>query len=537
MEQEINVKVGAQVTEFNQKMAEAGKTVDTFAKKGGQSLTSFSKGSNQAAFALTNLGRVAQDVPFGFIGIQNNLNPLLESFQQLKKETGSTSLALKAMVSGLMGPAGIGIALSLVSSAILLYTSYTQRSAKATKEAADEMDALAGSASKEIVELTTLYGATQNLNIPLDKRKKIVDELQRQFPTTFGNLTDEAILAGKAAGAYEELTKSILKKAVIQAAQEDLSKQLKPLVADILTAKKGAIEIAQVLPGLEEANKQLLKSGKGVEEGFGRVTAQTVKIKTVTGATAAFNKEMEVLNKTLGFFISSLGSDAIDVNKTKDKLEKIKDYVYDFKVAAEGSVKVLSLENIDTELVGSQLSALNKKVSTQLLSDATKNSKDVLEQQMSAVADFQTSILSSVEHAFDSFFMNILTKGTLTFKSLGQAILGEFARILSSAVTNQLLKIILKVAGGLLGGPAGGFATSALGKFLIPGFAGGVDNFRGGLAMVGERGPELVNLPRGSSVIPNGNFGGVFIATSYTRGSVIETAYNRSLARSRRING
>ena len=37
--------------------------------------------SNQATNALTNLSRVAQDAPYGFIGIANNLNPLLESFQ------------------------------------------------------------------------------------------------------------------------------------------------------------------------------------------------------------------------------------------------------------------------------------------------------------------------------------------------------------------------------------------------------------------------------------------------------------------------
>ena len=34
----------------------------------------------------------------------------------------------------------------------------------------------------------------------------------------------------------------------------------------------------------------------------------------------------------------------------------------------------------------------------------------------------------------------------------------------------------------------------------IPGFATGVKNFAGGWAIVGERGPELVNLPRGSDV-------------------------------------
>ncbi|MBN8586921.1 MAG: hypothetical protein J0L94_01205 [Rhodothermia bacterium] len=39
----------------------------------------------------------------------------------------------------------------------------------------------------------------------------------------------------------------------------------------------------------------------------------------------------------------------------------------------------------------------------------------------------------------------------------------------------------------------------------IPAFAGGVDKFDGGLALVGERGPELVALPAMSSVITNQN--------------------------------
>lgn len=42
----------------------------------------------------------------------------------------------------------------------------------------------------------------------------------------------------------------------------------------------------------------------------------------------------------------------------------------------------------------------------------------------------------------------------------------------------------------------------------IPGFAGGVRNFGGGLAVVGERGPELLRLPGGSDVFPAGSFGG-----------------------------
>jgi tape measure domain-containing protein len=36
---------------------------------------------------------------------------------------------------------------------------------------------------------------------------------------------------------------------------------------------------------------------------------------------------------------------------------------------------------------------------------------------------------------------------------------------------------------------------------LIPHLASGIENFTGGLALVGEKGPELVNLPKGSSVL------------------------------------
>lgn len=41
------------------------------------------------------------------------------------------------------------------------------------------------------------------------------------------------------------------------------------------------------------------------------------------------------------------------------------------------------------------------------------------------------------------------------------------------------------------------------GKGKLPGFANGVRNFGGGLAVVGERGAELVNLPKGADVFSN----------------------------------
>ena len=65
-------------------------------------------------------------------------------------------------------------------------------------------------------------------------------------------------------------------------------------------------------------------------------------------------------------------------------------------------------------------------------------------------------------------------------------------------------------AGGGFGGFGGSGAPGDLGSAdslfpEIPGFATGTDSAPGGFAWVGEQGPELLNLPAGSSVTPSGS--------------------------------
>lgn len=111
-----------------------------------------------------------------------------------------------------------------------------------------------------------------------------------------------------------------------------------------------------------------------------------------------------------------------------------------------------------------------------------------------------------------------LADGKLEWEELGQVAVNVLDKItdkLLDDVVNAIFEVnragsmgggggLLGFLGGLFGG--GGFqANTTLGNFLqgIPGFAGGTNNAPGGLALVGENGPELVNLPRGAQVIPN----------------------------------
>jgi len=53
----------------------------------------------------------------------------------------------------------------------------------------------------------------------------------------------------------------------------------------------------------------------------------------------------------------------------------------------------------------------------------------------------------------------------------------------------------------------------------IPAYAKGTNFASGGMSLVGEFGPELVNLPRGSSVTPNGAFGNISVTVGTLVGS------------------
>ena len=82
----------------------------------------------------------------------------------------------------------------------------------------------------------------------------------------------------------------------------------------------------------------------------------------------------------------------------------------------------------------------------------------------------------------------------------------------------------IKVPGPLPDIPGFTVGTPDIGT--IPRLASGARNFQGGLAMVGERGPELVNLPRGSDVTPSGGPGTIVVhAQSLVtmQGSVLAT--------------
>lgn len=84
------------------------------------------------------------------------------------------------------------------------------------------------------------------------------------------------------------------------------------------------------------------------------------------------------------------------------------------------------------------------------------------------------------------------------FKGILDAMIGYF-----KTFVNGFIGIINGMIGGInkVMSAAGGEGSIQIPE--IPHLARGTRNFQGGVALVGEEGPELVSLPRGSSVTPN----------------------------------
>jgi len=118
-----------------------------------------------------------------------------------------------------------------------------------------------------------------------------------------------------------------------------------------------------------------------------------------------------------------------------------------------------------------------------------------------------------ISEAFDRVKIDGLESlnGAIVDTIMGAKSLGDAFKNVASQIIADLLRIAVQravigpLADALFGGGSGGGTgggSGLLGKIF--GFANGTSHAPGGLALVGERGPELVNLPRGSKVYPNG---------------------------------
>ena len=468
------------ITADNQQAVKNIQETVTATTKLGTAFKTLPSTSNQATNALSNLSRVAQDAPYGFIGIANNLNPLLESFQRLSKEAGGTGGALKSMAQGLMGPAGIGLALGAVSSIIVAFgpkianfISGTNKASEAEDKFAKSLSDARAQASETGIRLQAYLTISESANVSEERRaeafKAVVTELGK-VNSAYASTITTVDQARKAVDLY---TQSLINQA-IQAKYID--------------------QIAEKNIALNEANKKIKQTGREYykELGIGNALINQNVYATI-GQADVINNAADA-NKNARKEANGLKNEIISLKTEINNLiiEATKNPFFNFTKGANEATNATDNTTKSLEKLGKQARVLNISTTENITTKRTiKKPKTptkldpelpMFAQQYTAEQIFKNEaalrrynaqlqlangITDTLTPAFEAMF-NAMANG----ENIGKALEETFKRILVQLSTMIIKTLIFKGIMAALGIPTAGGGGGGFTNFSPIGASG-----------------------------------------------------------------
>jgi hypothetical protein len=310
------LKLGLDTTEINAQIKDAKNNLNglkTAVKDTGQTFQGMAPKVANGGNALMQFSRIAQDAPFGIIGIGNNITATVEAFGHLKNSTGSTGGALKALASSIAGTGGILLGVSLLTTGLTLLaqsglsvgdvidkiTGNFDEFGAALKKANEE--AVKNSAA-EISGLKSLVSVAENVNLSMRDRLTAVNELQKSYPGYFGNLSKEQILNGDVKAAVDGVTQALIAKAKAQAFTGEL------------------VKLAQEEFKLEEERVKLLEKQKSLQKGLVEISKN---VSSGAGqGIAGLRLAIESVNQSLEDNQNELNKNATDQDKWNKRINE-----------------------------------------------------------------------------------------------------------------------------------------------------------------------------------------------------------------------
>jgi hypothetical protein len=544
MATQLNIQVGADVTG-----AIGG--LNQLETKTAKAFGAVQRSSGAAQQTVFNFGRVIQDAPYAVIAgnigaIANNIDPLVESFTRARQQGGTFGGTLKEIGKSLIGPAGIGLAISAVTSALILWGGRSKQAKSETDDFAKSLQNAKAQAVSTGLQLQQFVETAKNSTLPLEQR----NEALRKANEILGKYGETLTLTNIATAKATELVKKYTEGLTAQA----LANQFADRAATLLI--KQADAQSKVTKAQDEYNKaqqafinRPALSARDQELGRGLVfiTQRDQALKKLTDAQTEYSSvSKEVVDIQKQFNEQAQKSTALLGSVgTKAKEVKVSDFDFIAGIQAglkgfEDALKVILGRAIDVgkikiavsgvvfepkpsffEQLQSQTSekiakafpeAFQFKVAA-TVDDTTSDKLKKLAELNSFIADQIKNVVgSAINGLFDA-----LKRGENAFKAFGNAainaLLGVIEKLLATAATAAILSFIFPVTG--VGGAVGfqNIFSSLLGFRANGGPVSGNAPY-----IVGERGPELFVPSVSGRVVPNNQMGSFNGRSSFATG-------------------
>lgn len=502
------IKLGLDTTQINAQIKDAKNSLTglktAIKDTGGQISGQFTKQVGNGNNALMQFSRIAQDAPFGIMGIGNNITATAESFGYLKQQTGSTSGALKAMASSLAGTGGILLGVSLLTTGLTLLSQSGLTVSDIFNKLTGKFDEFGASINKiaidsaknsgqEIASLQALVSVAQNKTKSDKDRLVAVQELQNQYPGYFSNLTKEQILTGDLTAVTKELSKAIIARAEATAIADKIG-ELASKKLDLQIKKEAAILKLQQAQN-NEKNKVTVTGGTLGATGLsneGRLASATSTVKDLNQDIYDIQVQQDKLAKRL----NQKTADSIKLLEKKATVEKVKTpktFETPQVSPLQSSIIPVGLvvSPIDTTGIKTAFTEIRETVSSELL--ATQ------ELLFNFSEDVDALVVGSLGATFSNLGTAIgeaLATGGNVFQAIGNSLLVSLGNFLSdmgdllikygtlavakgkldlaiaaggpisigAGIAAIAVGVLLKAAGGAIGAKAKGGATSGAGS-------------------------------------------------------------------------
>jgi hypothetical protein len=471
-------------------VASAGKQIDDFSKK--------------SRIALNSLSLVAQDLPFGFIGIQNNLPGVISSFGELTREAGGVGGALKQLGSALIGPAGLFLAFSAVTASVtFLIQKYGSLSAgiaalisnnakliEVQNSLNKELATTVGGTAAETAKIQILVKSINDLSKPMKERQDAYVALKKIAPEIARGIGEENTLTQKNIDLINENSKARIEYIKLRARENAINSII----------NKNEVERI----GLEQQYPALLSKKQKAESAYNKVKGITfdgtktfnaglnIEALNLESATDALNKNaaqrrdlFNINNGLIGQLDPLIeGTSKYDAatksftDSLKKKKKEKKDELDLEELSRKARYAALKLEQqadknrlkylqeqlkLEKELTKATFAQadidmnadaeLFSKESFKKLSEFTKP-LDELQKSFEATKFFLQDIFFN---PLQDLFKNFLDTGKLTFKEFGKVVLDSIKKIVAQIAAQQVVGLLAQLLN-----PMGAIASTGI---------------------------------------------------------------------------